>query len=55
MIDEFSEDPNMRITEIQNELENYKDYADTRIIELEDKLERVNFENQNIDELMHQV
>jgi len=36
------EDLSLKITELQTEYEHYKEYADTKIMELEDQIERFN-------------
>ncbi len=42
----------VKITEMQNEFEMYKDYAETRIMELEDQIERLNNKSESKEELL---
>jgi len=47
----MGEDLNLKLTELQTEYEHYKEYADTRIMELEDQVERMNSQSDSKEEL----
>ena len=49
------EDFTLKLTELQNEYEHYKEYADTRIMELDDQIERFNKQNESKEELMNKI
>ena len=45
----------LKLTELQNEYEHYKEYADTRIMELEDQNERYKSQNESKEELHSKI
>lgn len=51
----LGEDLTLKITELQNEFEHYKEYADTRIMSLEDQVERMNQQNESTEELQNKL
>lgn len=49
------EDLALKITELQTEYEHYREYADTKIMELEDQVERLNAQNESKEELLNKI
>eukprot|EP00347_Sterkiella_histriomuscorum_P021382 403334167 len=49
------EDLTLKLTELQNQYEYYKEYADTRIMEQEDQIERFKAQNESKEELMNKI